>query len=187
MNSRQINDSLHGPPFFLVFSFRATSALDTESEKIVQEALDNIMADNELITIVIAHRLSTIRGASKIVLVDNGKVREVGTYAELMAKPNGLYRRLEALQTLDEGVDRKSLLGTKSGYDDDGKKKKKKKGKDKKKGTQELEKQEDEKMEKKTIDKERAKLNRQKAKEFAKDEYHLFFFGSLGALLNGIM
>jgi ABC-type methionine transport system ATPase subunit len=110
---------------------RATSALDSESEKIVQEALDNIMADSNLITIVIAHRLSTNRGASKIAYVDHGKVREVGTYAELMAKPNGLYKRLEALQTLGEGVDRKSILNTKAMYqaaDEEKKKPKKKEG-----------------------------------------------------------
>jgi len=78
-------------------TLRATSALDTESEKVVQEALDSIMADTKLITVVIAHRLSTIRGASRIAYVDHGKVREIGTYSELMAKPNGLYKRLEAL------------------------------------------------------------------------------------------
>lgn len=168
---------------------RATSALDSESEKIVQEALDNIMADSNLITIVIAHRLSTIRGASKIAYVDHGKVREVGTYAELMAKPNGLYKRLEALQTLGEGVDRKSILNTKAMYqaaDEEKKKPKKKKDGKNKKEKNEKE-NEDEKGGEEAIDKAKEKLNQKKAKELAKEEYHLFFIGSIGALLNGIM
>ena len=65
---------------------------------------------------MIAHRLSTIRGASKIAYIDHGKVREIGTYEELMAKPNGHYKRLEALQSLDQGTDRAEILNTKAAY-----------------------------------------------------------------------
>ena len=153
--------------------------MDTESEKIVQEALDSIMADSKLITIVIAHRLSTIRGASKICYVDHGKVREVGTYEELMAKPNGLYRRLEALQTMDQGLDRKSILVAKEMYEAQDKA-------ENEHAHNHVEAHEQENAKAKP-DEDKAKRIKQKAKEIARDEYHLFFIGSLGALLNGVM
>jgi len=73
----------------------ATSSLDSESEQLVQEALDNLMKDRT--SFVIAHRLSTIRNADKIVLIDKGIVSEAGTHTELM-KHNGLYRRLNDMQ-----------------------------------------------------------------------------------------
>jgi hypothetical protein len=76
-------------------------ALDSESENIVQEALDKIMANKTQTTIVIAHRLSTIRDADRIAVIDHGKVREIGTHEELMAKPDGKYRLLQSLQNLD--------------------------------------------------------------------------------------
>ena len=69
----------------------ATSALDTESEAIVQEALDRIHASRT--TIVIAHRLSTVRNADMIVALEEGKVKEKGTHAELM-ELGGLYHSL---------------------------------------------------------------------------------------------
>ena len=155
--------------------------MDTESEKIVQEALDSIMADSKLITIVIAHRLSTIRGASKICYVDHGKVREVGTYEELMAKPNGHYKRLETLQTMDQGLDRKSILVAKKMYAKEDKaaaKKARKRG--------EVEEEEMDNSKDKPND-EMVKMIQKKAKEIAKDEYYLFMIGSVGALINGIM
>jgi len=73
----------------------ATSSLDSESEQLVQEALDNLMKGRT--SFVIAHRLSTIRNADKIVLIDKGIVTESGTHAELMKK-NGLYRKLNDMQ-----------------------------------------------------------------------------------------
>jgi len=73
----------------------ATSSLDSESEQLVQEALDNLMKGRT--SFVIAHRLSTIRNADKIVLIDKGIVSESGTHAELM-KHNGLYRKLNDMQ-----------------------------------------------------------------------------------------
>jgi ABC-type multidrug transport system fused ATPase/permease subunit len=73
----------------------ATSSLDSESEQLVQEALENLMKGRT--SFVIAHRLSTIRNADKIVLIDKGVVSESGTHAELM-NLNGLYRKLSEMQ-----------------------------------------------------------------------------------------
>lgn len=73
----------------------ATSSLDSESEQLVQEALDNLMKGRT--SFVIAHRLSTIRNADKIVVIDKGTVIETGSHQELMAS-NGLYRRLNEMQ-----------------------------------------------------------------------------------------
>ena len=70
-----------------------TSALDAESELVVQEALDNIVENKKITTVVIAHRLSTIRNADTINVVVNGKVEERGTHDELMARES-YYRRL---------------------------------------------------------------------------------------------
>lgn len=74
----------------------ATSALDTESESMVQEALVNLMQNRT--TFVIAHRLSTIMHADKIVVLEQGKIVEVGRHAELLEHDNGLYRRLYDMQ-----------------------------------------------------------------------------------------
>jgi ABC-type multidrug transport system fused ATPase/permease subunit len=73
----------------------ATSSLDSESEQLVQEALDNLMKGRT--SFVIAHRLSTIRNADKIILIDKGIVSESGTHSELMSH-NGLYRKLNEMQ-----------------------------------------------------------------------------------------
>jgi len=67
----------------------------------VQEALDKIMLDKEQTCVVIAHRLSTIRSADRIAVVEKGKIREIGSHDELMAKPNGRYKYLQSLQDLD--------------------------------------------------------------------------------------
>jgi subfamily B ATP-binding cassette protein MsbA len=77
----------------------ATSALDTESEKMVQLALDNLMANRT--TFVIAHRLSTILHADKIVVIEKGRIVEQGSHEELIARGDGLYCRLHALQFKD--------------------------------------------------------------------------------------
>jgi ATP-binding cassette subfamily B protein len=73
----------------------ATSALDAESERLVQDALDRLMADRT--TIVIAHRLATVRAADRIVVMDNGRIVEEGTHQSLFAR-GGLYARLASLQ-----------------------------------------------------------------------------------------
>lgn len=74
----------------------ATSALDSESERLVQEALDALMRGRT--TFVIAHRLATIRRADQIAVIDEGRVVELGTHEHLSSMPDGLYRRLSALQ-----------------------------------------------------------------------------------------
>jgi len=73
----------------------ATSALDAENERLVQEALERAMSGRT--TLVIAHRLATVLRADRIVVMDDGKVVEEGTHAELVAK-GGLYARLAELQ-----------------------------------------------------------------------------------------
>jgi len=79
----------------------ATSHLDTESEMLVQRALANLMSGRTVI--VIAHRISTIRRADKIVVLDKGRIVEIGTHGELLDH-GGIYRRLHELQYLGEGA-----------------------------------------------------------------------------------
>ena len=73
----------------------ATSALDAESERLVQDALDRLMKNRT--TLVIAHRLATVRAADRIIVMDEGRIVDTGTHAELVGR-GGLYARLAALQ-----------------------------------------------------------------------------------------
>jgi|TARA_B110000263_G_scaffold8073_1_gene6964 subfamily B ATP-binding cassette protein MsbA len=84
---------LKNPPILILDE--ATSALDTESEKKVQNAIENLMKDRT--ALVIAHRLSTVQNADKIIVIDEGKVVEIGTHNQLY-KNDGLYRRLYDIQ-----------------------------------------------------------------------------------------
>lgn len=74
----------------------ATSSLDSESERLVQDALENLMIGRT--SIVIAHRLSTIRRADQILVIDGGRIVEKGTHEELITLENGIYRNLSQLQ-----------------------------------------------------------------------------------------
>lgn len=74
----------------------ATSSLDSESERLVQEALEKLM--HYRTSVVIAHRLSTVRNADRIIVLDSGKIVEQGTHAELLSNKNGLYKTLTELQ-----------------------------------------------------------------------------------------
>jgi ATP-binding cassette subfamily B protein len=76
----------------------ATSALDAESERLVQDALDRLMEHRT--TLVIAHRLATVRAARRIIVMDEGRIVDTGTHAELVSR-GGLYARLAALQFND--------------------------------------------------------------------------------------
>jgi ABC-type multidrug transport system fused ATPase/permease subunit len=74
----------------------ATSALDSESERLVQSALIELMKNRT--SFVIAHRFSTIKNANKILVIDNGEIKEMGTHNELIANEKGIYNQLSKLQ-----------------------------------------------------------------------------------------
>lgn len=81
----------------------ATSALDAESELLVQDALGKLLLNRT--AFVIAHRLSTIRRADAIIVLDGGRVVEIGRHAELLARPNSTYSRLYASQVFGSGAE----------------------------------------------------------------------------------
>jgi subfamily B ATP-binding cassette protein MsbA len=85
---------LKNPPILILDE--ATSALDTESEILVQEAIENLMAGRT--SIVIAHRLSTVQHADRIVVLEAGRIVEVGKHRELLTNSRGLYKKLYELQ-----------------------------------------------------------------------------------------
>ena len=86
----------------------ATSSVDTETESLIQDALEKVMKDRTCL--VIAHRLSTIRNADRIIVLHHGEVREVGSHTELMQK-QGIYYRLYQLQYQMEERKQAGLTG----------------------------------------------------------------------------
>jgi len=147
----------------------ATSALDTDSERIVQEALDALMASHDRTTIVIAHRLSTIRNADRIAFVSNGKVREIGSHEELMEKPNGRYKRLVASQKRGSTVDLQAI-------------------KDDSKMKADADEDQDERAddEGKKLEEEASKaFDGKRARQMAKPDIKYLLVGALGAILAG--
>ena len=87
-------------PEIMIFD-EATSSLDNESELLVQEAIDRLMHNRTVV--VIAHRLSTIRNASKIVVLERGKIVQEGTHPDLLQDDAGLYKKLYEMQFRDKG------------------------------------------------------------------------------------
>lgn len=87
--------AIMGNPSILILD-EATSSVDTETEKLIQEAMDRLIANRT--TIAIAHRLSTLRKADRLIVLDKGKIVEQGTHEELMKKDGGLYAKLLRLQ-----------------------------------------------------------------------------------------
>ena len=79
----------------------ATSAVDTATEAMIQDALDRLMAGRT--TFAIAHRLSTLQNADRLVVLDDGEIAEMGSHKELLAKPDGIYRNLVEIQDLLSG------------------------------------------------------------------------------------
>jgi ATP-binding cassette subfamily B protein len=79
----------------------ATAAVDTETEELIQKAINKLMEGRT--SIVIAHRLSTIQNADRIIVLDQGEIKEMGTHQELL-KLNGFYKRLYDLQFNSEGI-----------------------------------------------------------------------------------
>jgi subfamily B ATP-binding cassette protein MsbA len=88
---------LKNPPVLILDE--ATSALDSESEKLVQAALERLLANRT--ALVIAHRLSTVQHADEIIVLDSGRIVERGKHEELMSK-GGAYRKLVDLQALND-------------------------------------------------------------------------------------
>lgn len=149
----------------------ATSALDSASEKIVQDALDKIMADKSQTTIVIAHRLSTLRNVDRIAFIEKGKVREMGTHDDLMAIQNGRYRHFQLLQDLGSSEHNADYCDDHDGA---------------------AQKREEETVEVETDDifkpdKERDKKNAERARLLAKSDRQFFVIGGIGAIFAGLV
>ena len=85
---------LHDPRILILDE--ATSSVDTETERQIQEALERLIAGRTVFAI--AHRLSTLRRASRLFVIEDGRLAEAGTHRELLAKPDGIYKKLYELQ-----------------------------------------------------------------------------------------
>ena len=108
-------DALVARPPILILD-EATSAVDTETEKEIQKALDNLVQGRT--TIAIAHRLSTLRKADRLIVLDRGQIIEEGSHDELMIK-NGTYRRMVETQARQEAEDKASAMSAFGGNHDE--------------------------------------------------------------------
>jgi ATP-binding cassette subfamily B (MDR/TAP) protein 1 len=140
------------------------------------------MASESQTTIVIAHRLSTVRHADRIAVVMDGKVKEIGTYEELMSHEKGHFRRLQAFQNLESPKETPEMAESapKANLKEKIQSLKEKKREKKEKKQKELEEIE-------RIDKEREKRNSTRARQLAADDKGYFFIGAVGAVLAGAM
>jgi len=83
-------------PRILIFD-EATASVDTETEHKIREAIDRLVSGRT--TFAIAHRFSTLKNADRLIVLEKGKVVEIGTHEELMAKEEGVFRRLSDMQS----------------------------------------------------------------------------------------
>ncbi|CAN5653776.1 ABC transporter ATP-binding protein [soil metagenome] len=86
---------LHNPRVLVLDE--ATASVDTETERMIQEALERLIENRTVFAI--AHRLSTLRNADRLVVIDDGRIAEMGTHEELLAKEDGIFRKLVEMQT----------------------------------------------------------------------------------------
>ncbi|MBC7808938.1 MAG: ATP-binding cassette domain-containing protein, partial [Akkermansiaceae bacterium] len=91
---------LHNPRILILDE--ATSSVDVETEKNIQKAIGNLVQGRT--TFAIAHRLSTLRNADRLVVLDKGKIAEVGTHAELMAKKGEFYKLVETQSQTSKAI-----------------------------------------------------------------------------------
>ena len=78
----------------------ATSSLDTPTEKLIQDSIDDVLRNSKATVIAIAHRLSTLKHMDRIIVLDKGNIAEVGTHTELLKNKNGLYKELWNMQVI---------------------------------------------------------------------------------------
>lgn len=139
--------------------------MDNESEAIVQAAIDELMESRSHTCIVIAHRLSTIRNADKIAVVSNGKVVEQGSHDDLIAKPNGRYKRLHDSSKRDATLST-AVVGKDKNAKDDGA-------------------EEDVDWESKFKEEAESRFDGARARAMASPDLSYMLIGSIGALLAG--
>ena len=86
----------------------ATASVDTETERLIQEAIENLVDGRTVFAI--AHRLSTLRNADRLIVMEDGRVAETGTHEELLAMPDGIYTKLVKMQSEISKM-RQNMLG----------------------------------------------------------------------------